>query len=224
MKKLLLSLVLTATILSLGAQERKTQSRNVGSFNEISAAKGINVTLIEGDRENVNIEIENGEVTDVISELKGRKLILRLKTKIYKDVAVKAFVTYKSLKAISASTGAFVESDGIIRAENLDLKASTGSSIILEIDTKNISSSLSSSKIELVGKTDFQDATSNTGAKYIADQLKSKDAFVKATTGGSVWVKASHKLEAKTTTGGKILYTGNPEQLIQNGNVHRDEN
>ena len=221
MKKILFTLLLATTILSVGAQEeaRKTQSRNIGSFNEVHAGKGINVTLIEGDKEKVVVEIENGEVTDVISELKGRKLILKLKTKIYNNVAVKVFVTYKSIKGITTGTGAFVESDGIVRAENLDLSAGTGSTIILEVDTKAISSSLSSSKIELAGKTDFQDVSSNTGAKYIADQLKSKEAFVKTSTGGTAWINATDKLEAKASTGGKVIYTGNPKELIQKGNV-----
>ncbi|TLX70244.1 DUF2807 domain-containing protein [Labilibacter sediminis] len=222
MKKILLTFLLATTVLYMGAQERKTQSRNVGSFNEIHAGKGINVVLVEGDKEKVVVEIENGEVTDVISELKGRKLNIKFKTKIYNNVAVKVFVTYKSIKAITTGSGAFVESDGIIRAENLDLRAGTGSTIILEVDTKAVSSSLSSSKIELAGKTDFQDVTSNTGAKYIADQLVSKDAFVKTATGGTAWVTATDKLEAKTSTGGKVIYTGNPKKLIQKGNVHRD--
>ncbi|GAF03201.1 head GIN domain-containing protein [Saccharicrinis fermentans] len=222
MKKLFLALVLFGAFTALFAQDRKTQTRNIGTFTEIYAGKGINVTLIEGKKESLKVEIENGELTDVITNLKGRRLEIKLKTKIYKNVAVQVYVTYKSIKAIQTGTGGFVDASNTIYAENLDLKAGTGSTIILDIDTKTVASSLSSSKIELVGQTEYQDVTTNTGGKYIADKLSSRETFVKASTGGSAWVTATDKLEAKTSTGGKVTYSGEPEKLILTGNVHKE--
>ncbi len=223
MKKIALLCIAFILVINVIAQERKSQSRNVGSFNEIDAGKGVNVTLIEGDKEKVRVEIENADVTDVITDIKGRKLDIKLKTKIYKDMSVMVYVTYKSLKAISAGTGAFITSDNVVYAENLELKAGTGSSIILDLDVKNLSASLSSSKIEVVGKVDFQEVSSSTGGRYIANKLNSKEAIIKAYTGGVAWINASDKLEAKTNTGGKITYTGNPKELISKGNIERDE-
>ena len=118
------------------------------------------------------------------------------------------YVTYKSLKSISTGTGAFIQSKGTIYAENLDLQAGTGSTIILDVDVKSIKTSLASSKVELVGSADFQDVSVITGGRYIADQLICKETYVRASTGGNAWVKATEKLDAKTNTGGKITYTG----------------
>ncbi len=222
MVKLFLSVILFVAFLNVNAQDTKTQTRQVGPFNEVHAGKGINVTLIQGDKESLKIEIENADPTDVITQLKGRKLNIKLKTKIFKDMSVMVYVTYKDILSIDASSGAFIQSDGVITAENLELNAGTGSSIVLEIDTKNVSSSLSSSKIELVGKTDFQKVSANTGAKYIADHLESKEAYAKSYTGANVWLTASKKLDAKANTTGKITYVGNPEILETQGNVHRE--
>ena len=223
MKKIFLALVLFGTLNAANAQDKKSEQRSIGTFNELDADKGINVTLIEGDREKLTVEIVNADLSDVITELKGRTLQIKLKTKIYKDVAVQVYVTYKSIKSIKTGTGAFVDAEGVLHAENLDLKAGTGSTIILEIDTKSVSSHLSSSKIELVGKTEFQDVTTNTGGKYIANKLTSKETFVKASTGGSAWVNATDKLEAKTSTGGRVTYNGDPEKLILSGSVEKEE-
>ncbi len=223
MKKVFLALVLFGTLNAAIAQDKKSEQRSIGTFNELDADKGINVTLIEGDREKLTVEIVNADLSDVITELKGRTLQIKLKTKIYKDVAVQVYVTYKSIKSIKTGTGAFVDAEGVLHAENLDLKAGTGSTIILEIDTKSVSSHLSSSKIELVGKTEFQDVTTNTGGKYIANKLTSKETFVKASTGGSAWVNATDKLEAKTSTGGRVTYNGDPEKLILSGSVEKEE-
>ncbi len=223
MKKIVLFFIAFTSIINAIAQDQKSQSRNVGTFNEIYAGKGVNVTLIEGDKENVRIVIENADVTDVLTNIKGRKLDIKLKTKIYNDMSVMVYLTYKSLKAISAGTGAFITSDNVLYAENLDLKAGTGSSIILDLDVENLTASLSSSKIEVVGKVDFQEISSNTGGRFIGDKLISKEAIVKAYTGGVAWINATDKLEAKTNTGGKIHYTGNPTELIAKGNIERDE-
>ncbi|SMO34869.1 Putative auto-transporter adhesin, head GIN domain [Saccharicrinis carchari] len=223
MKKLFLALVLFGILTTVFAQDKKSQQRNIGTFNELDAGKGINVTLIEGDKEKLVVEIKNADLSDVITELKGRRLEIKLKTKIYKDVAVQVYVTYKSIKAIKTGTGAFVDANNVIHAENLDLRAGSGSTIILDIDTRTVSSSLSSSKIELAGKTEFQDVKTNTGGKYIANMLTSKQTFVKASTGGTAWVNATEKLEAKTNTGGRVTYNGNPEKLILNGNVEKEE-
>ncbi len=223
MKKLIWIAIIMLTVMHTSqAQEVKSQTRNIGTFNEIYAGKGINVTLIEGDKEKIEVNIENGEVSDVITKLAGRKLSIKLKTKIYKNVGVQVFVTYKSLKAISTGTGAFIDAKDIIRAQNLDLKAGTGSTIILEIDTKAVKSSLTSSKIELVGKTEFQDISVNAGGRYIANELKSTETFVKTSTGGSAWVNVSEKLEASTSTGGKVIYQGSPNKLITKGNVSQE--
>ncbi|WP_066627695.1 head GIN domain-containing protein [Labilibacter marinus] len=225
MKNLFIALILIASFSTAFSQEeRKSQTRNIGAFNELHAGKGINVTLIEGDKESLKVEIENGELTDVVTELKGRKLNIKLKTKIYKNVGVQVYVTYKSIKSISTGSGAFVDANNTIHAQNLDLKAGTGSTIILEIDTKSVASSLSSSKIELIGKTEFQDVTTNTGGKYVADKLESKEAFVKAITGGTAWVNATNKIEAKTSTGGRVTYTAEPDKLIVKGNAQLQEN
>ncbi len=223
MKKGLLLLITLFSIFNVRAQERNSQTRNVGTFNEVYAGKGINVTLIEGDKEKVRVEIENAEVTDVITEIDGRKLDIKLKTKIYKDMSVMVYVTYKSLKAISAGTGAFITSDNVIYADNLDLKAGSGSTIILDLDVKNLNASLSSSKIEVVGKVDFQEVSSSTGGRFVADKLDCKEAIIKASTGGVASVNVSEKLDAKTNTGGKIHYKGDPKELIVKGSIEKEE-
>lgn len=209
-------------ISNTNAQDTKKQSRKIGTFNTVTTTKGVNLTLIEGNSEKVEIEIENGDVTDVITDIEGRDLKVKLKTKIYKDLGVQVYLTYKSVNSINAETGSFITNEGTLRADNLNIKAGTGADIILDVDAHNIKASAISSKIELVGEVDFQEVSAVTGAKYIADKLVSREALVKAGTGGTAWVKATESLDMKTTTGGKIIYKGNPKNLKMKGNIQRD--
>ncbi len=223
MKRLyiLFSLMCLFALSNAQETERKSQTRNVGSFNKIITSKGINLTLIEGNDEKVRIEIENGDVTDVVTEIKGRDLHVKLKTKIYSHISVQVYVTYKSIASLLAGTGSFITNEGTLHAENLDLKASTGSSIVLNLNAQNITASCVSSKIELAGKADFQEVSSSTGGKYIADHLICNESIIKASTGGSAMVNTTESLDMKTSTGGKIYYTGNPKKLVQKGNVEK---
>ncbi len=224
MKRIYILLTLLSVFILAHSQdvERKNQTRNVGSFNNIITSKGINLTLIEGNDEKVRIEIENGDVTDVITDIKGRDLKVKLKTKIYNNVSVQVYVTYKNLHALNAGTGSFITNEGTLHADKLELKASTGSSIILNIDTQSLYASTVSSKIELVGNSEFQEASSSTGGRYVADQLICKESIIKASTGGTAWVNTTESLDIKTSTGGKIYYTGNPKKLVQKGNTEKE--
>ncbi|MDB4334856.1 DUF2807 domain-containing protein [bacterium] len=196
------------------AQNRLSQLRHVGTFKSIEAGKGINVTLIEGNREKVQVEIENGKLKDVITKVKKGTLIIKMKTKFYKGVAVRAFVTYRSLQSITAGVGSYVDNEGTLHAGELTLKAGSDASIVLDIKTKLLNATASAAKIEVVGSADYQEVNANTGARYVADQLISMNGTVKANTGASVWVNITDKLEAKANSGGDILYNGSPKELI----------
>jgi len=224
MKKLLFIAAIITLFSSTytNAQDVKTQSRNIGAFNTITTTKGINVTLIEGDKEKIEIEIENAAVTDVITEIKGRDLKVKLKNKIYKDVAVQVYVSYKTINQINAESGSFITSDDVVKADLLTVKAGSGASIVLDVDVRTLKASSVSSKIELVGEVDFQEVSVVTGGKYIADKLISREAIIKTGTGGVAWVNTTEDLDMKTTTGGKIIYNGNPAKIKSKGNIQKD--
>jgi len=206
--------LLFAIIFSINAQEPDhTQIRKVGSFDKVKAAKGINVTLIEGDKEEVDVHIKNAEVGDVITEVKKRKLIIKMKTKIYKDMAVQVYVTYKQLREIDAGSGATIDAENTIYAESLKLRAGTDSNLKLEVDVNNLEVNGSACKIEIEGTTKFQEVSIGTGGKYLAYELDSKEAYAKATLGSVVEVTVEDKISATAGSGGTVTYLGDPNKI-----------
>jgi len=212
--------LLFAFLIGINAQEPDhTQIRKVGSFDKVKASKGINVTLIEGDKEEVNVHIKNAEVSDVITEVKNRKLTIKMKTKIYKDMAVQVYVTYRKLREIEAGSGATIDAENTIYAESLRLKAGTESNLLLDVDVNNLEVSGSTCKVELEGKTKFQEVSIGTGGKYLAYNLESIEAYVKATLGSVVEVSVDEKFSGTAGSGGVIYYKGDPNKIEKKENT-----
>lgn len=220
MKRTLTVLLLFAVIFSLNAQEADhTQIRKVGSFDKVKASKGINVTLIEGDKEEVDVHIKNAEVSDVITTVKNRRLTVKMKTKIYKDMAVQVYVTYKRLREIEAGSGATIDAENTIYAESLKIHGGTESNVLLDVDVNNLDVSGSTSKIEIEGKAKYQDVKIGAGGKYHGFNLECAETYAKATLGSVIEVTATEKLGGTAGSGGVVYYRGEPNKVEKSENT-----
>lgn len=190
-----------------------TETRVIGPFDKLKAGKGINVTLIESDVEKVVIHIVNATPEDVITQLEGKTIVLKMKTMIKKGVAVQAYVHYKKLTEIHAGGGATIDSDATFTAEKLTVIVGADALIEMDVDVKQLNAELTAGRIELTGDADAQQVVANTAARYNCGELKSKEAFVKVNTGGQATVNVSDRISGTAGGGGKIYYTGNPAKV-----------
>ena len=207
-------ILLFGLFLSLNAETvTKKEIRKADAFDKIKATKGINVTLIEGHEESVEVHIKNGETSDVITEVRNRKLTVKMKTKIYKDVAVQVYVTYQSLREIEAALGATIDSENTVNAENLNIKAGAEAIVKLDIDVNNLEVNGNTCDIELEGVAKYQDIKIGTNGRYKGYNLISHEAFAKATLGSIVEVSVKDKLSGTAGTGGVVSYIGDPSSI-----------
>ncbi len=214
MKKISITAIfLTAFSVLINAQEIKSETRVLQDFDKIRVSKGINVTLVEGETPKAEINIENAEPGDVIIEQKGKDVTIKMRTRIYKNVSVNVYVTYKNLREISTGTGGSVDSDELIEADQLVLEAGMDGSIDLEVDVKKLVVNTSAARVEVRGTADYIDIRTSTGGKYLGANLKAKEALIRANTGGSAQTWVTEKIEAIAGSGAKIEYAGNPPKV-----------
>lgn len=228
MKQILILTFLLSTLLGAVAQDdvndgRQVQVRKIGSFDKVKASKGINVTLIEGDKESIEIHIKNANPDDVLTELKNKKLTVKMRTKIGKGVAVQVYVTYKTIREIESTMGSTIDANNTIYADKLVISAGSDASLHLEVDVNALEASVSAARIEMSGKAGFQEVSANTGGKYYAFPLESKEAYAKASIGGQIEVTATEKITANGNSGGSVTYRGNPDKVSMKGKVSADE-
>lgn len=214
MRILSLVLFVITTSISSFSQMREQASFPLEPFDKIEISNGLNVTLSEETQEKIDVTIENGLTSDVVFVVKGRTLSLKLKNRIGKGVIVNVTISYKELKSIDASMGSTVDNEGVLYSDMLDLSATTDSRIKLKIDTRSVISNVSIGRIELAGETEYQEINSKAGGKYLSEELMSKQALVKASSGGTARVFVTEKIDAKASMGGTIYYSGNPKDTL----------
>ena len=213
MKRLLLMMMMAATTMMVFAQEEGDilkETRFIGPFTKVKSSKGINVTLIEGTKDQVDINIRNASPSDVITTLEGKLLIIKMKTMIKKGVAVTVYVTYQQLSEIQAGSGSYIDNEGVITATNLKLDVGTESVVQLRTDVTNLNATVAAGRIEISGDATNVDLSASTGGKFNAAALAIDNAILKVSTGGQATVRVKNKLNATAGSGGKIYYYGKP--------------
>lgn len=212
MKKIISATILLLCLLTQLTAGEIREVRELDSFDKIIAGQGINVILIEEDKEQALIRIENASPSDVITVVKGSTLKVRMKTKILKDVSVIVEVSYNQLKSIEANTGATVETKHQIFGDKIELTAITAGKILAKSETKSVSvKSGQGSVVELDGVCDKLECSVNTGGLIKATNMTAKNVTAKVLGGGRCEVYVTESIDAKATAGGKIIYKGNPK-------------
>ncbi|BDD08588.1 hypothetical protein FUAX_10200 [Fulvitalea axinellae] len=201
--------------LAFTASAQHDVDRPVSSFSKIRVFNKVKVHLVKGSKISVRIKTNDNITTqDVVTEVKNNELKIKLRTKVYRDIKVDAYVTYTDLQELSASAGGKIVSNGTMEVDNLTVEAGAGARIEIPVTADFITASASSGgEISLKGSANNLKATAGSGGVIDTYHLKAKEAYVKANTGGHVDVQPLEVLEARAYTGGIVNYKGNPKKL-----------
>lgn len=222
MKKIFLSfLVLAGTIAPAVAQKTindpNAEKRTVSSFHGIEVATGIELTLTNGNTEEVAVSASTPEFRDkIITRVENGILKIHYETKwgaINKrneTKGLKAYVSYKALDQLNVNTGAEVNIVGTLNSSSLDLEANTGGLVkgVINISTLKVSQN-TGSKITLTGKADKLEIEGDTGSKFLGEDLSVGSCDVQVSTGAGVYITVEKEVSVKANTGGYLKYKGN---------------
>ncbi|WP_421918473.1 head GIN domain-containing protein [Marinifilum sp.] len=202
------------------------QDREVGSFTAISSGSGIDVYLIQGDKESVRVEADENLLDLIITRVKGDKLIIKTEDPIRRAKKLDVYVTFVDLNAISISSGSDLKSNGILKFKELDISVSSGADADLELEADELTCSVSSgADANLAGKVNSFYGKASSGSDLRAADLKAKYCRAKASSGGDVSVYAIESIEVSASSGGDVNYYGDPTKVNVNsssgGNVSR---
>ena len=202
----------------------QSETRNLGNFDEVKVATGVNLTLVSGNVNKAEIEVDGIDLDEVITKIDGDRLTIKVDSKSNWGFGKKSRrkvnvrLTYKNLEAVAASSGSRVVSDDVLANDELDFDASSGSSIQLEIRGNEVNADASSgASITLSGSTESFDVEVSSGSSVKASDLESNTVKARGSSGASVKVWAKESLKAKVSSGASVRYKGNPS------NVDRDK-
>jgi len=208
MKQLIffLNFMLFSTVISATHDTRELQA-----FTQLDVSEGISVELIHEDKNSALVHVENGNADDLITKVDNGRLSIYWKKNKGSNRYATVELSFVKLDMISSSSGSKVMSEFIISSNSLDLEASSGGDITLEIDCDNLSADVSSgSVLVLKGKSKVQDIDASSGGAYNAEELVSESATVDASSGAHIKLHVSKNLSVDASSGASIKYKGNP--------------
>ena len=201
---------------SVDAQE--TELRSLTAFNEIKVATGIEATIIEGVTNQIEITTDGFEMEEIISSVKDGQLVVKLKTNINlwreRNIDVQAFITYnQELSEINVNSGASIYSDDTVSSENLELNASSGANLEIEVSCGDIGAVVSTgAEMTVKGEARRLDLRFNTGASFNGFNLVTKKAKIRGGTGANAEINVSEYIKTNVNTGASLKYKGNPSK------------
>jgi len=209
--------MVTASFAQKTINDANAEKRTVGSFHGIDVATGIELTLTKGATEEVavsasEVEFRNKIVTEVVNGI--LKIHYETKTgainRKNESKNLKAYVSYKSIDALTVTTGAEVNIEGVLESSTLDLKANTGGLVKGEINIGTLKVNQNTgSKITLSGKVNTLEAEGDTGSKFMGENLNTNTCSAEMSTGAGIYISVEKELNVKANTGGYIKYKGN---------------
>ncbi len=183
-------------------------------FDVIKVQQGINLYLTQGNSTELNVEADENIIDLLITEVKNNELKVYFEKNVYRAKARNVYLTTNTISKIKTSSGASVKSENTLQIRTLDLDSSSGSSIKIYVNADEISSEASSgANIDIYGKTESFSANASSGSSIDADELKSIDAYAKASSGAHINVNVTGKLTANASSGGDIDFEGNPTSV-----------
>ncbi len=131
-----------------------TEERPVDSdFDEVKGSAGVDVYLTQGDTYKIVVEADENLVPIIETEISNGRLNITTTESIGRSKAKKVHVTYKTLSAIYASSGADVIGNSVIKSETLTLDCSSGADLEVDIMAKDVYADVSSgADLKISGK------------------------------------------------------------------------
>ena len=164
------------------------------------------------------------EVIETVVE--GGVLKVTVKENIRWAKEKKVMITIEKLSGVAVSSGAGVWSQSQILSENLKLQSSSGGNLTMDVNAKLLSADCSSGgNMKLSGLAKEAELETSSGGNLKGVDLKADQCTMGASSGGNVSSTVLEKLDAKASSGGNIVYYGDPKSTSVNsssgGNIHR---
>ncbi len=211
---LLLVGVLTST--SLFAEK---VTRKVATFSEVVLRIDAQVYIEQGDVQHVEIGAKSSTLDELITEVKGRALIIRFPNKIifrsdFKPGPIEIHITIPDIDKLSISGSGNIFAPGV-KSRIIDLAVSgSGDIVIDELTANRVSATISGSGNIIIKHggnvaEELKAAISGSG-NIKAKNFEATNVVVHTAGSGSCYITSNGTIKARIAGSGNVNYKGNP--------------
>jgi hypothetical protein len=212
--------IVLACMFSVMAFAQTKQTRTVGEFSGISSATGIEVEITQGNENSVVVSASKDEFIEKMKTEVDKNGVLKIYMESKKgmgwnnryNVKLYAYVTYKSINKLMASSGSSLETKNTIKSDALSIDVSSGARIEADIQTTDCEVTMSSgSDTRVKGTATNIKMDASSGSAFKGGELSTETCRATVSSGADIKIGVSKKLSGSASSGGSIKYKGNPE-------------
>jgi len=187
--------------------------RKVEPFEAIVVSAGIEVILSQDSILKVIVEADDNLQEIIKTEVSNGKLKIFPEERIKSAKAKRVYVTFRDINSLKGSSGAEIKSEEELILNTLHLSASSGAGVKLGLAVNNLMVEGSSGgAITLSGSAESLDIDGSSGVVIKASDLQSKTCNAGASSGASLKISVTEKINAKVSSGANINVSGNPKE------------
>ncbi|MCJ7465389.1 MAG: DUF2807 domain-containing protein [Maribacter sp.] len=177
-------------------------------FTEISASEGLEVTVTQANDFEITVEGDENIIDLIGTDIKNGKLRIHAIENIGRATK-KVRVSLPQITALSSSSGANLRTENEIKADYLEIDASSGALVQLNVSAEDIDIDASSgANLDLSGSAQKAFIDGSSGANVNAKKLFTTECNAEASSGANIGIHVSKSLTADASSGGNISYSG----------------
>ena len=227
MKTILLNLSLLLFLtFALHAQDAKKvieKERNVQAFTQVHVETGIDVYITPGNAQKLVVKADENVIDHILTEVHDGALHIHLEKRIRNSKTLEVHLTTTPLTHIEAQSGSDVYSTQALDWRTLNLRASGGSDVHLELNVKTLECHLSGgADAVLSGKVGQLNLLTTGGSDFKGKNLDCAKAKVKASGGSDAWVSAADEISMEASGASDIFFKGKAKVLHQKASGSSD--
>lgn len=202
-----------------------TDTRSIPEdFTEVTASEGLMVYVSQSSEFSIEVEADENVIDLIATDIRNGKLRIHAEENIGRATK-NIYVTLPKVSALGSSSGAHLETKTTIKSNELEIDASSGAILDLQVQTTEIDIDASSgANLAIGGYADDAVIDVSSGGNINAKDLQTKTCNAEASSGGNMKVQVSDRLYADAGSGGNISYTGEPsveQKKSVSGSVHK---
>ena len=197
--------------------DANAQKREVGSFHTVEVSHGIDLFITQSNEEGVVVsatQVEHRDKIKTVVENGVLKIYINEKNFMawnWRGRKLKAYISVKTIRAISASGGSDVMVQGALNGTDLNLNLSGGSDFNGQVTATNLTIDQSGgSDTHIKGKVVNLRVEASGGSDFSGYDLTAEYAILKASGGSDAEITVTKELAAEASGGSDVNYKGSP--------------
>jgi hypothetical protein len=203
-----------------GNGNRVTETRDVGSYEEVSVAGWFDVELVSGQEGTLEVKGEENLLEHLVTEVKNGTLVIKtesgynLQPSSWRSDGILITVPVQDLSGVSLSGSGDIRGKTRLEAETFSAVMSGSGDIELEVYSEQVEATLSGSgNLIMRGRSGSLTVSVSGSGDVDAYGLEARSVDASVSGSADIRVTVTGSLKARVSGSGDIHYRGNPETI-----------